>query len=126
MDPLEHKSRKIKFKAWDTESKLLMRLNSIDCNKGELIKKNHILLQFTGMTDLNGDEIYDMDTMLVSNEKYVVCWNDTITGWYFYPIKNPKDLKPFLADQAAKMTRLGNYFELNFPPDPKEKKSRWE
>ena len=40
----EFKPRKIKFKAWDTEHKLLMRLNSIDCNKGELVKKDHVLL----------------------------------------------------------------------------------
>jgi hypothetical protein len=120
--PTEFTPRKIKFKAWDTESRLLMRLNSIDCNKGELIKKDHILLQFTGMTDVNGDEIYEMDTLLVANEKYVVFWNAEMNGWFFYPLKNPAESRIFLADQAVKMTRLGNYFELTFPPDPKEKR----
>src|SRR4051812_29748594 len=100
--PSEFKPRKIKFKAWDTESKLLMRLNSIDCNKGELFKKDHILLQFTGMTDLNSDEIYEMDILLISNEKHVVFWNDILNGWFYYPLKNPADKKIFLADQAAK------------------------
>jgi hypothetical protein len=120
----EFKPRKIKFKAWDSDSKLLMRLDSIDCNKGELFKKDHILLQFTGMLDLNGDEIYEMDTLLVANEKYVVFWNAEQNGWYYYPLKNPNDRKLFLPGEAVKMSRLGNYFELTFPPDPKEKGRR--
>lgn len=120
-DTPEFKPRKIKFKAWDSDARLLMRLNSIECNKGELFKKNHILLQFTGMFDLNGDEIYEMDTLLISNEKFVVYWNADQNGWFYYPLKNTKDKKPFLADQAVKMSRLGNYFELTFPPEPGEK-----
>lgn len=46
--------RKLLFKAWNTETKLLMRLNTIDCRKGELFKRDHILLQFTGMYDKTG------------------------------------------------------------------------
>lgn len=109
----EFKPRKIKFKAWDTGSRLLIRLDSIECNKGELIKKGHVLLQFTGIVDKNGDEIYEMDVLLISDQKYVVFWDEQKNGWYYYPLKNPKDHQHFLPSQAEKMVRLGSRFELS-------------
>ena len=105
--------RKIKFKAWDKEHKLLMRLNSIECSKGELIKKNHVLLQFTGLLDKEGEEIYDMDVLFISLDKYIVFWNDVKNGWYFSPLGNRGNQTPFLTKDAEKMKRFGNYFELS-------------
>lgn len=104
--------RKIKFKAWDTEHRLLMRLNSIDCNKGELVKKNHILLQFTGMYDKEGEEIYEQDILMISLDKYVVFWNETKNGWYFSPLKDKNSFAPFLAKEASTMKRFCSFFEL--------------
>lgn len=109
---MEFKTRKIKFKAWDTEHKLLMRLNSIECNKGELVKKNHILLQFTGLYDQDGEEIYDRDIVLISLEKYVVFWNDTHNGWFYSPLKNINTHAPFLSKDAERTRRFCNYFEM--------------
>ena len=109
----EFKPRKIKFKAWDTDSRLLMRLDTIECNKGELMKKGHVLLQFTGIVDKNGDEIYEMDVLLISDQKYVVFWDEQKNGWYYYPLKSPKERQHFLPNQAEKMVRLGSRFELS-------------
>lgn len=108
----EFQSRKIKFKAWNREARLLMRLNSIDCNKGELIKKDHILLQFTGVADKEGEEVYDMDILLVYTDKFLVYWNEEQGGWYFAPLESKLQGQPFLAAQAAKMKRFCSYFEL--------------
>ena len=105
--------RKIKFKAWDQEHRLLMRLNSIDCNKGELIKKNHVLLQFTGLTDKEGEEIYDMDVLFISLDKYIAFWNASKNGWYYAPLSHRENQLPFLAKDAERMKRFGNYFELS-------------
>ena len=109
---MDFKKRKIKFKAWDLEHRLLMRLNSIDCNKGELFKKDHILLQFTGLYDKDGEEIYEMDVLLVQLEKWVVFWNETKNGWYYSPVVNPDTHAPLLQGDAVMMKRFGSYFEL--------------
>lgn len=109
---MEFKLRKLKFKAWDTESKLLMRLNSIDCNKGELVKRDHILLQFTGLHDCDGEEIYEMDVLMLSLEKFVVFWSEAVNGWQIAPLSNLTDAKPFLKDLASKMKRFSSYYQL--------------
>lgn len=109
----EFKPRKIKFKAWDEEHKLLMRLNSIECSKGELIKKNHILLQFTGLLDKEGKEIYDMDVLFVSLDKFIVFWNEDKNGWFFSPLDKRDNQSPFLQKEAERMKRFGNFFELS-------------
>ncbi len=109
---MEFRKRKIKFKAWDQENRLLMRLNSIECNKGELIKKNHVLLQFTGLLDKEGEEIYEMDVLMIALEKFVVFWNETKNGWYYSAVTNPDYHVPLLTQAAGRMKRFCSYYEL--------------
>lgn len=109
---MEFKKRKIKFKAWDQEHRLLMRLNNIDCNKGELNKKNHILLQFTGLHDKDGEEIYEMDVLMISLEKYLVFWNETKNGWYYSPVLTLDKQLPFIAGELKSARRFCSYYEL--------------
>lgn len=99
------------FKAWNKETKLLMRLNSIDCKKGELFKKDHVLLQFTGLYDRQQGEIYEMDVMLIGSEKFIVLWDAERNGWNLAQLTNPSAVKPFLKESSGKATRLWSYFE---------------
>lgn len=103
--------RKLLFKAWNQETRLLMRLNSIDCIKGELFRKDHILLQFTGLYDKQREEIYEMDVVLIGANKFVVFWDPVQNGWALsaYPEGGAK--KPFLKEVSVSAVRLCNYFE---------------
>jgi hypothetical protein len=108
---MEYKPRKVMFKAWNKEAKLLMRLNSIDCNRGELIKKDHVLLQFTGLYDIQKEEIYEMDVLMIGSGKFIVMWDAERNGWSFVTLETKSDARPFVGEIAAKATRLWNYFE---------------
>lgn len=109
---MDFKKRKIKFKAWDQEHRLLMRLNSIECNKGELFKENHVLLQYTGLHDKDGEEIYEMDVLLIAMEKWVVFWSESKNGWYYSPLSNPGTQLPFPDNAAVSLKRFCSFFEL--------------
>ena len=108
---MDYKPRKMMFKAWNKESKLLMRLNSIDCKRGELIKKDHILLQFTGLHDKQNEEIYEMDVLLIGSDKFLVVWDIIRNGWQLVELGNPSQGQAFITSISAKATRLWNYFE---------------
>ncbi len=105
--------RKLVFKAWNRETKLLMRLNNIECAKGELFKKDHVLLQFTGLHDRNEDELYEMDVVMIGSEKHVVLWDSSRSGWSLASIKNHQITQPLLRETSGKATRLWSYFETD-------------
>lgn len=108
---IEFKPRKFKFKAWNKQDKLLLKVSSIECVRGELNKKDHLLLQFTGLTDKNEEELYEMDIVLLQSEKFVVVWDTETNGWYLTGIKTEKRREAFSNELAAKTIRLCSYFE---------------
>lgn len=108
---IEFKPRKFKFKAWNTDAKLLMKLSSIDCKKGELFKKDHILLQFTGLQDKQEEEIYEMDIVLMRSEKFIVMWDEESNGWFLRDIIKQVRVQRFEKEIAEKTIRLCSYFE---------------
>lgn len=86
--------RAIKFRAWSTENKKMYPVDEFTCNWNRsfitktselVIKSTNILMQFTGLYDCEGKEIYEEDvieytqhhfnTELIKVKRKIVKWN---------------------------------------------------
>lgn len=81
--------RKIKFRAW--EDGKMRRVDSFtweedwnyDVDLAKAAEPYAILMQFTGLTDKNGKEIYEGDVLGADHtpNTYTVQWDDAKSGW---------------------------------------------
>jgi len=137
---IELPEREIKFRAWDRVAKKMYFVEGIDWSKtNEIITDVYhnidisgtidspVLMQFTGLHDKNGKEIYEFDIVSVVGDKFVVLW--VSCGFQFVDIwTNAKSIKSEeileLYNKGVSIKVIGNIFEnsdlLNDYEKPKQ------
>ena len=119
--------REIKFRVWDKETKNICEVRNIDfisemvqikyqANYGVRELENVILMQFTGLQDKNGVDIYEGDILIYQHmfvdKKSVseVIWNEKYSGFASYV---EDDERRYILEKELKnqFEVIGNIYE---------------
>ena len=115
-------SKEIKFRAWDKVNKI-MTYNSINAINfdGEILlndekfhdinKTDYILMQYTGLKDKNGKEIYEGDIVFSESNQYYkqdeIVWDCYDMGWDI----GKKDSWKLRSPMSSKTEIIGSIYE---------------
>jgi len=118
--------REIKFRAWVKEKKAIFEVILIDYvtkkvtyiveRTGHLLNIRHDkfndveLMQYTGLKDKNGKEIYEGDIVTLHNSKYKVIFNSKEARFVLRDDEFEMNI-PFTNNNNERMEIIGNVYE---------------
>jgi hypothetical protein len=110
--------REIKFRAWDKLNKDMFNVESINFQERRVYKdtvsyckfENIDLMQYTGLKDEYGDEIYEGDIVTLHNSKYKVIFNTKEARFILNDAFFEMDI-PFTNNNNERMEIVGNIYE---------------
>jgi len=111
--------REIKFKALDNKNKKWLSDYSISsysevldlCKELNCEEENIILVQYTGLKDKNGVDIYEGDIVVYAEWKDMVCWNDKRAGFELRATKDNIIDSDDLSFSSKHIEKIGNIYE---------------
>ncbi len=120
-------NREIKFRIWDIENKEMLKVQELDFEPtfygGRIAirpdqyndyfdTEDMILMQYTGLNDKNGKEIYEGDIVGDNKIKWIVKWNKHRMGFSLYPTtKQLYDEMPINVENELGFKILGNIYD---------------
>lgn len=120
-------NREIKFRAWHKTFKKMYKIGQITLEKGSWnyepenkdfigmsipYQPSMILMQYTGLHDKNGKEIYEGDIVGDNKIKWIVKWNKHRMGFSLYPTtKQLYDEMPINVENKLGFKILGNIYD---------------
>lgn len=103
--------RDIKFRAWDKKNREMLKIGLVNLDVDTLI-----FMQYTGLKDKNGKEVYDGDIIYWScddfEENVVVFWDDEHLRWSIYQIENKLAIDCLYEySESDEIEVIGNIYE---------------
>jgi len=109
--------REIKFRAWDKFNKRMSAVFYLEESPvfanfftPTNLNENMVVMQYTGLKDKNGKEIYDGDIVFLEDrtDKYKVEYTDNYARFFFRGI-NAQTITDFTRDKVSEI--IGNIYE---------------
>lgn len=105
------KPRELKFRAWYEGQMLSVVDLSTPLSTYEWLGKvDAHIMQFTGMKDKDGKELYEEDIIQGHHFKSIIEWDDKKGGWIMNAIGSPVKYS-LTQERASEFEKIGNIYQ---------------